>query len=178
METSYYLVTKEKISFTKKRCIQLWFKTFTNGRICCWTNDGAGWYGITKAWIKMHAKISHKTKKKHPDINELWEKNQSCSPPICVPDFVHHNSVYRGAHLRVGRTLINIHFIPRRRKRHLGPVKMLKSITPYKQCEVWGGYNSIRWNWEDTLIKRKKLYVLCMYCISAPLCTYRCSLEV
>lgn len=62
-------------------------------------------------------------------------------------------------------------------KRHLGPVKMIKSITPYKQCEVWGGYNSICWNWEDTLIKRKKRHALCMSCISAPLCTSRRSLR-
>lgn len=51
---------------------------------------------------------------------------------------------------------------------------MIKSITPYKQCEVWGGYNSIRWSWEDTLIKRKKHYALCFYGRSAPLCTLRC----
>lgn len=50
---------------------------------------------------------------------------------------------------------------------------MIKSITPYKQCEVWGGYNSIRWSWEDTLIKRKKRYALCIYGRSAPLCTLR-----
>lgn len=29
---------------------------------------------------------------------------------------------------RVGRALMNIHFIPWKRKRHLGPVKMIKAL--------------------------------------------------
>lgn len=39
---------------------------------------------------------------------------------------------------------------------------MTNSITPDKQCEVWGRYNSIHCNWEDAFIERKKCSLLCM----------------
>lgn len=153
----------KKISFTEKKgAFSCDLRHLQNGRVAV---------RLTMARIDMEnqAERKHELKRmQKPHGRQKEEKKKESKDifsPICVPDFVHHNSVYRGAHLRVGRTLINIHFIPRRRKRHLGPVKMIKSITPYKQCEVWGGYNSIRWSWEDTLIKRKKLYVRLRACI-------------
>lgn len=50
-----------------------------------------------------------------------------------------------------------------KRKKAFRSCENNKSITPNKQCEVWGGYNSIRWNWEDTSMKEKKLYALWIY---------------
>lgn len=118
--------------------------------------------------LKCMQKISHKTKRKHPDINDLRGEKKRQQIKATVNQF----ACFR---LRLSQFWIqessskswkdsNKHtFHPLQKgKRHLGPVKMIKSITPYKQCEVWGGYNSIRWNWEDTLIKRKKLYALCV----------------
>lgn len=48
---------------------------------------------------------------------------------------------------------------------------MITSTTSYRRCEVRGGYNTICWNWEDALIKTRKLCVL-IICV----CTYRYSL--
>lgn len=183
METSYirwqknFIHKKKKVHSAVMQDVHRW----AFGKNCSSTNDGVDRYGIpsrTKAWIKMHAQISHKTKGNILIwmISERKIKatfNQFVCLWLRSSQFWIQGSSCKGWKYSNKHTFFSS---LAKSKRHLGPVKMIKSITPYKQCEVWGGYNSICWNWENTLINRKKLYVLCMYCIFAPLCTYWCVL--
>lgn len=114
----------------------------------------------------MHAKISHKTKKQN--------KNQSHSSPTCVPDFINH--YYMGSSSKSWKDCNKHTFIPWRRKRHLGPVKMIKSITYIKA--MWGmrriQFYSLKLG-RHLNQKEEDLRFESVLC--AELCTYRCRAE-
>lgn len=169
METSNYSLTKQK-SLSQKRCIKLWFKTFTNGKNAVsliMVQIDIEYQAETKHGRKrMQNKKTHTRKKntnKLPDIKGLCDSNEKSKPFLTkLSAWFHHEwsswKSWKDFNKHTFYSLV-------KEKAFEGPVKMIKSITPYKQCEVWGGYNSIRWNREDTLIKRKKLHVFCTVCV-------------